>query len=131
MCLKKCNILYCGGACTPHLPGVSCHCSLVVKCFASGQCGPGSIPGWCRNWSQCLQFSMVAPMKPAQSTLLSNLDALGEPCGVACTPHLRKVSCHCRLFLSALLLASGAPDRSQAGAEVGANSKILHINFLC
>ena len=42
---------YCGGACTPHLPEVSCHYRVVVKSFASGQCGPGSIPGRFRSWS--------------------------------------------------------------------------------
>ena len=36
-----------GGACTPHLPVVSRQYGVVVKCFTSGQCGPGSIPGRC------------------------------------------------------------------------------------
>ena len=30
------------------------HYGVVVKCFASGQCGPGSIPGLCRSWRRCL-----------------------------------------------------------------------------
>ena len=42
----------CGGACTPHLPEVSCHYRVVA-----GQCGPGSIPGQCRSWSRRLQPS--------------------------------------------------------------------------
>ena len=50
----------CGGACTPHLPEVSRHYGEVVKCFASGQCGPGSIPGWCRSCSWHLQQSSKA-----------------------------------------------------------------------
>ena len=27
------------------------------KCYASGQCGPSLIPGWCRSWSRRLQSS--------------------------------------------------------------------------
>ena len=30
---------------------VSCHYRIVVKAFASGQCGPSSIPGRSRSWS--------------------------------------------------------------------------------
>ena len=33
----------------------SCHYGVVVKCYASGQCGPSLIPGWCRSWSRRLQ----------------------------------------------------------------------------
>ena len=33
----------CGGACSPRLPEVSPHYRVVVKAFASGHCGPGSI----------------------------------------------------------------------------------------
>ena len=33
------------------MPEVSCHYRVVVKSFASGQCGPGTIPGRCRSWS--------------------------------------------------------------------------------
>ena len=47
----------CAGACTPHLPEVSLHYGVVVKCFASGQCGPGTIPGRFRSWSRHLQSS--------------------------------------------------------------------------
>ena len=32
--------IHCGDACSPHLSKVSCHYGVVVKCFASGQCGP-------------------------------------------------------------------------------------------
>ena len=48
-----------GLACTPHLWEVSHHYGVVVKCFASGQCGPGLIPGRCRSWSRRLQSSKV------------------------------------------------------------------------
>ena len=41
----------CGGACSPHLPEVSRHNRVVVKAFASGQCGHGLIPGWSISWS--------------------------------------------------------------------------------
>ena len=34
---KRC---LCGDACSPHLLKVSRHYGVVVKCFASGQCGP-------------------------------------------------------------------------------------------
>ena len=44
------KFIYCGGACSPHLLEVSCHYRVVVKAFASGQCGPGSIPGRSRSW---------------------------------------------------------------------------------
>ena len=55
----------CGGACTPQLPAVSRHCGEVVKCFDSGQCGPGSIPGRSRSSSRRLQCSkVVMNLKP-------------------------------------------------------------------
>ena len=41
----------CGGACSPHMPEVSRHYRVMVKAFASGQCGPGSFPGRSRSWS--------------------------------------------------------------------------------
>ena len=41
----------CGGVCSPHLLEVSCHYRVVVKAFASGQWGPGSIPGRSRSCS--------------------------------------------------------------------------------
>ena len=44
-------LAHCGGACSPHLPEVSCHFRVVVKAFASGQCGPGSILGRSWRWS--------------------------------------------------------------------------------
>ena len=47
----------CGAACTLHLPEESHHYGVVVKCFASGQCGLGLIPGWSRSWSRRLQSS--------------------------------------------------------------------------
>ena len=31
---------YCGGACSPHMPEVSRYYRVVIKAFASGQCGP-------------------------------------------------------------------------------------------
>ena len=39
------------------------HYGVVVKCFASGQCGPGPIPGQCRSWRRCLQFSKILHYK--------------------------------------------------------------------
>ena len=46
----------CGDACSPHLPEVSRHYRVVVKCFASGQHAAGLIPG-ARSWSRRLQSS--------------------------------------------------------------------------
>ena len=45
------KIYCCGGACSLHVLEVSRHYRVVVKAFASGQCGPGSIPGRSRSWS--------------------------------------------------------------------------------
>ena len=39
------KIYCCGGACSPHVPEVSRHYRVVVKAFASGQCGPGAEVG--------------------------------------------------------------------------------------
>ena len=49
----------CGSVCTQHLPEVSCHYGVTVKCVASGQCSPGLILGWCRSWSQRLLSSKL------------------------------------------------------------------------
>ena len=49
----------CGDACSPHLPEVSRHYGVVVKCFASGQCSPGWIPDQSRSWSRRLESSKV------------------------------------------------------------------------
>ena len=54
----------CRGACTPHLLEVSCHYGVVVKCFASGQCGPGLFPGQRRSWSRHLQSSKSSKIIP-------------------------------------------------------------------
>ena len=49
----------CGEACISHLSGVSPHFRKVGKSFASGQCGPGSIPGRCRSWSDAYSSSKL------------------------------------------------------------------------
>ena len=51
MKLLKLLLVLCEGACSPLLPEASRHYSVVVKAFASGQCGPILIPGWSRSWS--------------------------------------------------------------------------------
>ena len=55
ICIYVYNLWICGEACIPHLQKLSCHISLVVKSFDSGQCGLGAIPGQCRYCSQHLQ----------------------------------------------------------------------------
>ena len=56
--------------------------------------------------------------------MLSSLNAWGDPCGEPCTPqHLPLLPLWgSGYWLSALLLASAAQVRSQAGVEVGADT---------
>ena len=61
---------YCGGAFSPHLPAVSRHYRVVVEAFASGQCGPGSIPGRSRNWSDSNNIPKYYP-SPGTAPLMS------------------------------------------------------------
>ena len=69
-----------------------------------------------------LTLKHLTHKQPAQSTMLSNLDASGEPCGGACTPHLLEASCHYRVVVKSFASGQCGPIRYQVGAEVGADA---------
>ena len=139
----------CGGACTPHLPEISCHYGVLVKCLAPGQCGPGSILGRCSSWSWRLQSSKVvtptwysqitrsAEASHSQATRSEhhahNLDAWGEPCGGAFTPHLPEVSPYYRVvvksFASGQCSPGSIPGRCRSWSRRLQSSNLLTVSF--